>query len=74
MSAQSIKDINIQDNLEAIDNFLICEGNAFRNIINYDLDMKVDYDKLRKVLYLKELLNRTKDCEKVNLIIDKILK
>jgi hypothetical protein len=74
MSTQSITEINISKVSNELDDYLVCEGNSFRNIVNYDLDLKVDYDKIKILLYMEELLCRTKDCEKVILIMDKILK
>lgn len=73
MSAQSINEIHICNTNDKIDDFLICEGNYFRNIVDYDLDGKPDYDKIDKILWLKEMLNRTDKCETVLLLIDKIL-
>jgi hypothetical protein len=73
MSAQSISKIDIQNTCEKIDDYLICEGNSFRNIIDYDLDFKVDYDKISQLLYLKEIMTKGCDNEKVLLIINKLL-
>ena len=74
MSAQSIIDVDVKYVCDKIDEYLICEGNGFRNIVNYDLDLKIDYDKLALLLYLKELLLSNCDNDKVLLIINKILK
>lgn len=74
MSAQSInqdyKDI-ISENL---DSFLICEGNAFRNITDYDLKMKMDYENLRKIIYLRDIFNRGNCSEELAQIINKLIK
>ena len=74
MSTQSIIEFSKRDAYHKIDDFLICEGNSFRNIIDYDLDFKVDYDKIRKIIYVKNLIKRKKDCETGIDIIYKILK
>ena len=74
MSAQSIIEFSKKDVNSKIDDFLICEGNLFRNIIDYDLDFKMDYDKIRKIIYVKNLIKRKKDCETGIDIIYKILK
>lgn len=74
MSTQSIKEIDICNTYEEIDHFLICEGNYFRNIIDFDLDGKPDYDKINMILWLKDMLKRTDKCETVLLLIDKILR
>lgn len=72
MSAQSIIKMNTKDTCNKIDEYLICEGNSFRNIVDYDLDFKVDYDKITQLLYLKEILD--KNCnEEILLIINKLL-
>ena len=73
MSAQSINTNTLKDILFKIDEYLISEGNFFRNIIDYDLKMKLDHNKIRRVLYLKDMLGRTKDCDKLILLIDKEL-
>ena len=73
MSSQSIKKFNVIDTLDSIDNFLICEGNAFRNIVDYDLKMKVDYEKIRFLLKKKKMIQRTNDCDEVIKLINKTL-
>ena len=73
MSAQSINENNMSNTCEKIDEFLICEGNYFRNIIDYDIDGTLDYKKIDLILYLKEILNRTNQCEEALLTINKIL-
>lgn len=74
MSTQSIRKLSLSDTQDRLDEFLICEGNLFRNIVDYDLDFKVDYCKMKKVLHMRKLIKRSKDCEKVILIINKILR
>lgn len=74
MSAQSIIDVDIKYICNKIDDYLICEGNSFRNIVDYDLDFKVDYDKLALLLYLKEMLSSDCDDDKILLTINKLLK
>lgn len=74
MSTQSIIEVNMSNVSNKLDDYLICEGNAFRNVVDYDLDMKVDYEKMKILLYMNDLLCRTKDCEKIMLIMDKTLK
>jgi hypothetical protein len=73
MSAQSIDKIDIANICNKIDEFMICEGNYFRNIIDYDIDGTLDYKKLDLIIWLKDILDRTEDCEKVLLTINKIL-
>lgn len=73
MSAQSINQIKISDTCDKIDSFLICEGNHFRNIVDYDIDVKLDYKKIKVINWLKEMLDRTKKCDEVLLTINKIL-
>lgn len=73
MSSQSIKKFNVIDTLDSIDDFLICEGNAFRNIVDYDLKMKVDYEKIRFLLHLQKMIRRTNDCDEVIKLINKTL-
>lgn len=73
MSAQSIIDIEVKDICRKIDEYLICEGKYFINIIDYDLKGKIDYDKLDTVLWLSKLIDNCDD-EKTLLIIDKILR
>lgn len=67
MSAQTINRIDIQSTCDKIDEYLICEGNSFRNIVDYDLDFKVDYEKISLLLYLKEIL--LKDCDNKDILI-----
>lgn len=74
MSAQSIIDVDVKYICNKIDDYLICEGNSFRNIVDYDLEFKVDYDKLALLLYLKEILLSNCDNDKVLLTINKLLK
>ena len=73
MSAQSIINIEVKDICRKIDEYLICEGKYFINIIDYDLKGKIDYDKLDTVLWLSKLIDNC-DNEKTLLIIDKILR
>jgi ribosomal silencing factor RsfS len=73
MSAQSINKIDISSICNKIDDFMICEGNYFRNIIDYDVEGSVDYKKLRLIIWLKQMLDRTEKCEDVLLTINKIL-
>lgn len=74
MSAQSINQKYRDIVLDDLDSFLVCEGNAFRNIVDYDLKMKVDYEKLRYVLYLKDIFKRSNCSEDVAKIINKIIR
>lgn len=74
MSAQSIDENNMIETCQRIDEFLICEGNYFRNIVDYDIDGTLDYKKIDLIVYLKEMLNRTNQCEQTLLTINKILK
>ena len=73
MSTQSINQIDKNSICEKVDNFLICEGNHFRNIIDYDINHNLDYFKINKIIILKEMMERTSKCEEVLKIIDKIL-
>lgn len=73
MSAQSINLINIKDTCEKIDNYLIGEGNYFRNIIDFDINSKIDYNKLDLILYLKQMMDRNKNCQEILRIINKKL-
>lgn len=73
MSTQSIIEFDKISTCNKIDDFLICEGNHFRNIIDYDINHKIDYEKLNKIIFLKELMERTNDCENVLKTINKIL-
>ena len=74
MSAQTINKIDIQNTCDKIDDYLICEGNSFRNIIDYDLKFKVDYDKISLLLYLKEILLKDCDNEDVLITINKLIR
>lgn len=73
MSAQSI--INIDQSLicDKIDEYLICEGKYFINMMDYDLKMKMDYDKLDLILWLNKVSEKC-DKKEALIIIDKILK
>lgn len=71
MSAQSIAHISVKTITDKIDNYYICEGNYFRNIIDYDLDGKLDYKKLNLIINLKKMMCNK---EEILLIIDKILR
>ena len=73
MSTQSIKDINIKYICNKIDDFLICEGKYFINMINYDLKDKVNYNKIDIILWLKGLISKCENQEEVLLLIDKKL-
>lgn len=74
MSAQSITEFNISNTCDKIDDFLVCEGNYFRNIVDYDVEGSLEYTKIKKILWLKDILSRTDKCEEVLLTINKILK
>lgn len=78
MSAQSIIEINKNQTCDLIDEFLIQEGNHFRNVTDYDLCSKVEYDKIRTVLRLKEIMLKNNLCDNngidVAITINKILK
>lgn len=74
MSAQSIKQINISDTCDKVDDFMVCEGNYFRNIVDYDVEGTLDYEKLDTIVWLKKMLDRTENCEEVLITINKILR
>lgn len=76
MSAQSIIDITNDVACDKMDEFFVQEGNHFRNVVDYDLCSKVEYNKIAKVLRLKEIMLRQKFCKpnEVALIINKILR
>lgn len=73
MSAQSIIDINTNHVYKKIDDYLICEGKYFMNIIDYDLKGNIDYEKLDMILWLQRLSEKC-DNKEILIIIDKILK
>lgn len=75
MSAQSI--IKIDNNLacDELDEYLVQEGNHFRNVVDYDLCSKVEYNKIAILLRLKKIMLRTNYCdEETAIIINKILR
>ena len=73
MSTQSIKEINMETVCKKTQSYLKQEGINF--IHQFDLDLKcgVDYDKLKKTLIFKEMLNRCNDASKVINILNKTL-
>lgn len=73
MSAQSIIDINTNHVYKKIDDYLICEGKYFMNMIEYDLKGSINYEKLDTVLWLQRLSEKC-DNKEILIIIDKILK
>lgn len=74
MSSQSIIEYNISDTKNNIDNFLIKEGIIFNNIIDYDIKKTVDYDNIRVLIELEDILCRRSNKDELLLIINKILK
>ena len=74
MSSQSIVEHNISDTKNNIDNFLIKEGIIFNNIIDYDIKKNVDYDNIRVLIELEDILCRRSNKDELLLIINKILK
>lgn len=76
MSAQSIVDLTNDLACDQTDDFLIQEGNHFRNVVDYDLCSKVEYKKISKVLRLKKIMLNQKYCHsnEVAIIINKILR
>ena len=73
MSSQSIIEYNISDTKNNIDNFLIKEGIIFNNIIDYDIKKTVDYDIIRVLIELEDILCRRSNKDELLLIINKIL-
>lgn len=73
MSSQSIIEYNISDTKNNIDNFLIKEGIIFNNIIDYDIKKTVDYDNIRVLIELEDILCRRSNKDELLLIINKIL-
>lgn len=73
MSTQSIIEFTKDSTCEKIDLFLICEGNHFRNIIDYDINHNLDYNELNKIILFREMMQRTDKCEEILKIINKIL-
>lgn len=73
MSSQSIIEYNISDTKNNIDNFLIKEGIIFNNIIDYDIKKSVDYDNIRVLIELEDILCRRSNKDELLLIINKIL-
>lgn len=74
MSSQSIIEYNISDTKNNIDKFLIKEGIIFNNIIDYDIKKNVDYDNIRALIELEDILCRRSNKDELLLIINKILK
>ena len=74
MSSQSIIEYNISDTKNNIDKFLIKEGIVFNNIIDYDIKKCVDYDNIRLLIELEDILCRRNNKDELLLIINKILK
>ncbi len=74
MSSQSIIEYNISDTKNNIDKFLIKEGIIFNNIIDYDIKKNVDYDNIRVLIELEDILCRRSNKDELLLIINKILK
>ena len=74
MSSQSIIEYNISDTKNNIDKFLIKEGIIFNNIIDYDIKKTVDYDNIRVLIELEDILCRRSNKDELLLIINKILK
>ena len=73
MSSQSIIEYNISDTKNNIDKFLIKEGIIFNNIIDYDIKKCVDYDNIRLLIELEDILCRRSNKDELLLIINKIL-
>ena len=74
MSSQSIEDFNINDTCNKIQDFLRCEGKLFSNIVDYDLNEKINYNKLNKLILFQDILDRNCRKEEILLIINKLLK
>ena len=74
MSSQSIVEYSISDTKNNIDNFLIKEGIVFNNIIDYDIKKCVDYDNIRLLIEMEDILCRRNNKDELLLIINKILK
>lgn len=74
MSSQSIIEYNISYTKNNIDKFLIKEGIIFNNIIDYDIKKNVDYDNIRVLIELEDILCRRSNKDELLLIINKILK
>ena len=74
MSSQSIVEYSISDTKNNIHNFLIKEGIVFNNIIDYDIKKCVDYDNIRLLIELEDILCRINNKDELLLIINKILK
>lgn len=74
MSSQSIIEYNISGTKNNIDKFLIKEGIIFNNIIDYDIKKNVDYDNIRVLIELEDILCRRSNKDELLLIINKILK
>lgn len=74
MSAQSIILIDNNKACDEIEEFLVQEGNHFRNMIDYDLCSKVEYQKISEVLILKKIMLK-KSCDtNIAIIINKLLR
>lgn len=73
MSAQQIKDITVDNIINELDNYLICEGKAFIKNYNFDLEIPIDYYKIDLLLKFKNIIN-CNNSKKISEIINKILK
>ena len=73
MSAQSIVEYNVSITKNKLDDFLIKEGIIFNNIVDYDINKCVDYDNIRLLIELDNILCRSTYKDKILLIINKIL-
>ena len=73
MSSQSIIEYNISDTKNNIDKFLIKEGIIFNNIIDYDIKKNEDYDNIRVLIEIEDILCRRSNKDELLLIINKIL-
>ena len=60
--------------MPSLHNFLIKEGIVFNNIIDYDIKKCVDYDNIRLLIELEDILCRRNNKDELLLIINKILK
>lgn len=72
MSAQSI--INKTDGISCkVDSHLVCIGKRFLNIVDYDLDDKIDYKSLNKIVVFKKILEECNDVEKASVVLTKLI-
>ena len=74
MSSKSKIEYKKNDTKNNIHNFLIKEGIVFNNIIDYDIKKCVDYDNIRLLIELEDILCRRNNKDELLLIINKILK